>query len=230
MAAALVDYGPSHFCGACELAVVVLQALLVHDKAAAAAVLADQSLAAGVLAHWQAAVSTLREQEARWPALQGLVMGLAATHQQLQAAAADIAARAVTAARHAQGRVVGAAAVSSASVAAVAAVADVAALAQDGAADAAATAAAAAAISATGGSAGQQEHAASSAIVGFVHCATAFQRTQLAADWELCWSVAAAVLRLACMVLGLLGGSSCLLCTWCLAGGCSGPVVAQSYI
>jgi hypothetical protein len=53
-------------------------------------VLADQSVAAAVLGLWETAEATIREEEARWPALQQLMIGIAETHRQLQLAEADI--------------------------------------------------------------------------------------------------------------------------------------------
>lgn len=48
-------------------------------------------MAAEALKQWAAAESTAREQEARWPALQQLLIGICATHQELRMAAADTA-------------------------------------------------------------------------------------------------------------------------------------------
>lgn len=91
------------------LAVVLFETLMARDSAAAAAalyadqslaaiVLADVSVAAEVLGLWQAAEDTTRELEARWPEVQELMVGVASTHQQVQAAAAEIATSSVTAA------------------------------------------------------------------------------------------------------------------------------------
>jgi hypothetical protein len=81
--------------GHTELAIVLLKSVVAQDSpapATAAAVLIDQSVASGVLELWEAAESAIREEEARWPELQQLVIGIARTHQQLQsvAAAAEI--------------------------------------------------------------------------------------------------------------------------------------------
>jgi hypothetical protein len=73
-------------------------AALYADQSLAAIVLADVSVAAEVLGLWQAAEDTTRELEARWPEVQELMVGVASTHQQVQAAAAEIATSSVTAA------------------------------------------------------------------------------------------------------------------------------------
>jgi hypothetical protein len=56
---------------------------------------ANQSVAAAVLGLWEAAEAIIREEEARWPALQQLMIGIAETHHQLQLAEADIATPAI---------------------------------------------------------------------------------------------------------------------------------------
>jgi hypothetical protein len=82
--------------GHAELAVMVLKALMSRDLGAAAIELAgQQSLAAEVLRQCQAIEDAVRQQEARWPALQQLLIGIATAHQQLRAAAVDIPASAV---------------------------------------------------------------------------------------------------------------------------------------
>jgi hypothetical protein len=132
-----------------KLAVVVLWALLSRKRpTAAAAVLADrhaQPLAIELLQQWQAADNTVRDLQARKPALQQLLLGNAASHQQLRAAAADITASAVGAALQAAtpmpgGAPDGAAVMAAASAAAAAAVADVVAFSRQTAAVAAAAA------------------------------------------------------------------------------------------
>jgi hypothetical protein len=76
--------------GHAELAITVLRALKLRDSSAAAAeVVGSQALAAEVLRQWGAAEDTAREKQARWPALQQLLIGISASHQQLRAAAAD---------------------------------------------------------------------------------------------------------------------------------------------
>jgi hypothetical protein len=76
--------------GHAELAITVLRALKSKDRSAAATELVgSQALAAEVLRQWGAAEDTAREQEARWPALQQLLIGISASHKQLQTAAAD---------------------------------------------------------------------------------------------------------------------------------------------
>jgi ankyrin repeat protein len=61
--------------GHAELAIVVLKALMSRDEPAAAAELAgEQSLAAEVLRLWEAADDTIKQEEARWPDLQQLLM------------------------------------------------------------------------------------------------------------------------------------------------------------
>jgi hypothetical protein len=93
-------------------------------------VAADQSVAVEVLRQWQAAEASIREWQARWPALQQLLVGICATHKQLQAA--DISTAAVSAAVQAAIPAVldeaadGAAVVTAASAAAAAGVAEVA--------------------------------------------------------------------------------------------------------
>jgi hypothetical protein len=83
--------------GHAELAIQLLKAVVSQIEPApaeaAAAVLANQSVATGVLDLWEAAECTIREEEARWPALQQLVIGIASTHQQLQSTT-DIATQA----------------------------------------------------------------------------------------------------------------------------------------
>jgi ankyrin repeat protein len=87
--------------GHAELAVTILQALMSRDIPAAAAELAQtgrHSLARNVLSQWQAAEEAEKEQEARWPALQQLLVGIATAHQQLREAAADVVTFSVKAA------------------------------------------------------------------------------------------------------------------------------------
>jgi hypothetical protein len=141
-----------------ELSWLVLKAMMARDMHAAAealAILANQPVAAEVLGELQASKNMVRELEgrvreleARGPELQHLLVGIAGSHQQLQAAAADITASVVNAAMQAAGqatgRAAGAAAAAAASAAVVAAVADVAPIVQDTAATAAAAAMAAA--------------------------------------------------------------------------------------
>lgn len=70
--------------GHAELAAVVLKALVSQDMSAAVPAVADEQLfAAGVLRQWQAAEASIRELQARWPALQHLLVGICATHKQL---------------------------------------------------------------------------------------------------------------------------------------------------
>jgi hypothetical protein len=66
--------------GHAELGHVVLRAVTARDMAAAALLLEEQALAAEVLKQWQAAEANVREQEARWPALQQLMVGVASAH------------------------------------------------------------------------------------------------------------------------------------------------------
>jgi ankyrin repeat protein len=77
--------------GHTELAIMVVKALMSRDSSAAAAELADPPLAAEVLRSWEAAEASVQQQEARWPALQELVIGIAGAHQQLPTAAAAAA-------------------------------------------------------------------------------------------------------------------------------------------
>jgi ankyrin repeat protein len=85
--------------GHTELAMLALQALMSRDMPAAAAAMAShRSLAIEVLQQWRTAQNTVRELEARSPALQQLVVDVAGTYQQLRAAAADITTSAVGAA------------------------------------------------------------------------------------------------------------------------------------
>lgn len=55
-------------------------------------------MAAEVLVQWQAAEEAVRQQEARWPALQELMIHIALTREQLQVGAARISTSAATAA------------------------------------------------------------------------------------------------------------------------------------
>lgn len=55
-------------------------------------------MAAEVLVQWQAAEDAVRQQEARWPALQELMIHIALTREQLQVEAAHISNSAATAA------------------------------------------------------------------------------------------------------------------------------------
>jgi hypothetical protein len=72
-----------------QLAMDLLKALMSRDMDAAAAELARHpSLAGSVLQQWQAAEGAVRQEEARWPALQQRMVGVALAHQQLRAAAA----------------------------------------------------------------------------------------------------------------------------------------------
>lgn len=111
-------------------------------------------LAEDMLTQWQEDEDAVQELKVCWPErMQQLLIGIAATHQQLQAAAGDNTVAAVTAAVQAAKQVVGetaggvmgetavAAAAGAAAFAAVAATAAVAPLAQDAAAMAAAAAA-----------------------------------------------------------------------------------------
>jgi ankyrin repeat protein len=134
--------------GHTDLAIAIMKVLIARDgpTADATAMLARQPVASKVLRLWQAAEDTVRE-EARWSELQQLLLGIAGTHQQLQAAAGGISASAVIAAMQAAGAVLGEAASDAAiaaggaaSTSAAAAVASVAPLTQ-GAAEAAAAAA-----------------------------------------------------------------------------------------
>lgn len=85
--------------GHADLAIALLRALMSRDKAAAVTELkGQQSLAAEVLKQWQASDDAARGLEARWPALQHLLLGIIATQKQLRAAAADITATTVSAA------------------------------------------------------------------------------------------------------------------------------------
>lgn len=135
-------------CGHAALAIMTLKAMGPEDgpsRMTAATVLGQQSVAVEVLRQLEAADGTIRELAAPGPALQELLIGIAATHQQLQSAAADITAAAVNAAvqaaRQVSGRAAGEAAVAAAaSAAAAAAIAAVAPLAQDAAPVAAAAA------------------------------------------------------------------------------------------
>jgi hypothetical protein len=77
--------------GHAELAWVLFEALMARDLAAATAVLANPSVAEEVFVRWQAAEDIIREEEARWPELQQLLVGIAGVHQQLHAAAAAAA-------------------------------------------------------------------------------------------------------------------------------------------
>lgn len=106
--------------GHAELAFEVLKAVMVRDMAAATRLFIEEAdtLGAEVMRQWQAAAATVREHEARWPALQGLLVGIAGAHQQLQAATADITASAVSAAVQAATREFGQAADAAAVVAA----------------------------------------------------------------------------------------------------------------
>jgi hypothetical protein len=82
--------------GHAELAKIVLRAVMARDMAAVAELLDEPTLAAEVLRQWQAAEANVREQEARWPALQQLLVGVAGAHQQLRAATAEITAPAIS--------------------------------------------------------------------------------------------------------------------------------------
>jgi hypothetical protein len=152
---------PAAAAGHVKLAVVLLKALMARDSAAAAtlladdvvaatglraAALADPSVAVKVLGLWQSAEDTRMELDARRPH-QELVVSVATTHQQLQAAAAGIATFAVTSAVQAVRQMPGpgvaaseAVVLAAATSSAVAAVAAVAPLAQAPAAVAAAAA------------------------------------------------------------------------------------------
>jgi hypothetical protein len=128
--------------------------------------MARPSVAVEVLGLWQAAEDATRKLQAQWPAVQELMVGVATTHQQLQAAAADITASAVTAALQAARMALGAAAseavvVAAATSSAVAAVAAVAPLAQK------AAAAAAAAAATPGRQKGAAELAAGDVVAGY---------------------------------------------------------------
>lgn len=85
--------------GRSDVAIVVLKALVSRDRLSAAAVLASrQSVATAVLRQWRADERVIRKQEAQWPALQQLLIGMCLAHQQLREDAAVIIASAVTAA------------------------------------------------------------------------------------------------------------------------------------
>jgi hypothetical protein len=85
--------------GHAELTIVVLKALISRDRSAAAGALGgQQALAADVLRLWQLSADAVRQQEARWPALQQLLLNIAFSHQHLQASAGDIITGAVSAA------------------------------------------------------------------------------------------------------------------------------------
>jgi hypothetical protein len=76
----------------------VLKVLMLRDSSAAAAqMVGQQSLAAEVLRQWQATDKVARELEGRWPALQQLLIGILSTQQQLQEAAKEVTASAVSA-------------------------------------------------------------------------------------------------------------------------------------
>jgi hypothetical protein len=93
--------------GHTELAAVVMRDLLSRDGAETAAEkvanLGDPLLVALLMRQWQAAEGRAREAEARWPACQQLLIGVATAHQQLRGAAADIRTAAVSAAVQAAG-------------------------------------------------------------------------------------------------------------------------------
>lgn len=93
--------------GHTDLAIAIMKVLIARDgpTADATAMLARQPVASKVLRLWQAAEDTVREEEARWSELQQLLLGIAGTHQQLQAAAGGISASAVIAAMQAAGAV-----------------------------------------------------------------------------------------------------------------------------
>jgi hypothetical protein len=87
--------------GHAELAGVVLRALKSRDSSVAARELIglrDESFAAEVPRQWGAASDTAREQQAWWPALQQLLIGISSAHQQLRTAAAGTATPKVDAA------------------------------------------------------------------------------------------------------------------------------------
>jgi ankyrin repeat protein len=90
-----------------EMAIMVLKALIARDRSAAGAVLADPAVSAEVMRRWQAAEFAVQELRGRWPALQGLLVGFAATHKQLRASEESITNGAVSAALHAAGQGVG---------------------------------------------------------------------------------------------------------------------------
>jgi hypothetical protein len=97
-------------------------------------VLANKAVGAEVLVRWEAAEAIIREEGARWPELQQLLLGVARTHQQLRSAAAHITTSASNAAARAAAELLwiaarNAAAAASASI--FADVTDVAPLAQD---------------------------------------------------------------------------------------------------
>lgn len=78
--------------GHTEVAVVLLRALMVRDREAAAVEVAkSRSLATEVLRLLQEAEDRLKEQEARWPVLQQLLVGAATAHQQLRNASVELA-------------------------------------------------------------------------------------------------------------------------------------------
>jgi ankyrin repeat protein len=88
--------------GHAQLAVVLLEALMLRGKQTTAAHLlahwpSRYTLAAGLFRQWWAAEGLVRELEARWPALQQLLVGIIATQKQLQAAPAHTSASAVSA-------------------------------------------------------------------------------------------------------------------------------------
>jgi hypothetical protein len=82
--------------GHADLAILVLRSLMARNMPAALAALAGQALATEVLGLWQAAEEAaeeaIRESEAKWPAVQELLVSIATTHQQLQAASTASAA------------------------------------------------------------------------------------------------------------------------------------------
>lgn len=79
--------------GHMELAIMVLEALCARDSpATVAAELQEPALGLGVLGQWEASESAVQEEEARWPAFQEFVIGVAgvtAVHQQVQEAAGN---------------------------------------------------------------------------------------------------------------------------------------------
>jgi hypothetical protein len=91
--------------GHAEEAIMLFKALMAQDVQATQRKLNSYqpgglALAAEVLRQWQTAGCTATELEARWPALQQLLVGILATHKQLQAASADLTASAASAALH----------------------------------------------------------------------------------------------------------------------------------
>jgi hypothetical protein len=120
--------------GHVKLAFLLFEALMARDWTAATEVLAEQSVAEEVFVRWQAAEDIIREEEARWPELQQLLIEIAGTHQQLQLASRQqpVAAGISVSATNAASPDVAAAAVP-------ASVADVAPLAQHPSSSAAAT-------------------------------------------------------------------------------------------